>query len=623
MQREVYEFISKQTWDPIIERRTCHWCWEEFPLYQWDLDLLEKLTPKVGDTSFPISKPRLCSHCKERKKLIFRNEWSYYKRKCDKCWKGIVSVSAPEYVWSPMYCFECWWSDEFDATQYGQEIDWEKSLLEQLSTLKQKVPHLALAQWTTNENSRYTQHTEFVKDCYLCGAIIRAEKSLYSRWVSSVDNIVDTYYVTKSSLCYESSNIVGGTKIFFSHSVENSSFVYFSDHIEWSSNVILSSNIHNGQYFYKNKKLSPDAWREKLYEIQAKMKTYSWLQQLLKEHASIQSNTIHKSLSLINTENSIGNEVTDSKECFCGFDAVNIENGRYLSYSRWSEDVMHVYGAYPTTKRSYDSLSLWEWSSNCYFSIVPWDHASHIYFSYWIIYNCNHIFASVCMKNGAQYCIFNKKYSEDEWIDNTKKLIQKAIDEWLRGEGLDQTLSPYPYNDSVANDYYPIYKVIYTDSTEKIINRDGSWVVYVQDEKKFLSPAILDLWGKKNIKITWRNWNHEVNIPKQMETINAENLPDSIDDIDDSILQKAIICEISKRPFRIVPMELKFYRNHGISLPRKHPDVRHLERLKKRPWRTLYLRTCDKCGVEMLSVYPQNSVFKVYCESCYQQEVYG
>ena len=68
--------------------------------------------------------------------------------------------------------------------------------------------------------------------------------------------------------------------------------------------------------------------------------------------------SVYKTVSLINTEKSVGNEVTDSKKCFLGFDTVNIEQGRYLAYSRSSEDVMHVYGAYPTTKRSYDSSSL-------------------------------------------------------------------------------------------------------------------------------------------------------------------------------------------------------------------------------------------------------------------------
>ncbi|MBP7008063.1 hypothetical protein KBB05_05150 [Patescibacteria group bacterium] len=50
--------------------------------------------------------------------------------------------------------------------------------------------------------------------------------------------------------------------------------------------------------------------------------------------------------------------------------------------------------------------------------------------------------------------------------------------------------------------------------------------------------------------------------------------------------------------------EIDFYRKHNLPLPRKHPDVRHEERMKLRPGRTLFLRTCDCCGKEMLSVYP-------------------
>jgi CxxC-x17-CxxC domain-containing protein len=44
--------------------------------------------------------------------------------------------------------------------------------------------------------------------------------------------------------------------------------------------------------------------------------------------------------------------------------------------------------------------------------------------------------------------------------------------------------------------------------------------------------------------------------------------------------------------------------------------------LTQRPWRELHLRACDKCGVEMLSIYPPHFDRKVYCESCYNKEMY-
>jgi formylmethanofuran dehydrogenase subunit E len=61
----------------------------------------------------------------------------------------------------------------------------------------------------------------------------------------------------------------------------------------------------------------------------------------------------------------------------------------------------------------------------------------------------------------------------------------------------------------------------------------------------------------------------------------------------------------------------------SLPLPKLHPDIRHEKRMKQRPWRTLYLRTCNKCGKEMVSVYSVEDTRKVYCEECYRQEVYG
>ena len=47
MQKEVYEFISKQANDPIVEWRTCRRTGEEFPIYQGDIDLLNKIYPVI------------------------------------------------------------------------------------------------------------------------------------------------------------------------------------------------------------------------------------------------------------------------------------------------------------------------------------------------------------------------------------------------------------------------------------------------------------------------------------------------------------------------------------------------------------------------------------------------
>ncbi|MBU1757660.1 hypothetical protein KKG31_00465 [Patescibacteria group bacterium] len=80
-----------------------------------------------------------------------------------------------------------------------------------------------------------------------------------------------------------------------------------------------------------------------------------------------------------------------------------------------------------------------------------------------------------------------------------------------------------------------------------------------------------------------------------MEIIQAKDLPDNIKDVDDSILDKAIICEESSRPYRLIKQELDFYREHNIPLPRRHYEVRFFDRLDVLPPMELFLRKCDKC----------------------------
>jgi len=68
--------------------------------------------------------------------------------------------------------------------------------------------------------------------------------------------------------------------------------------------------------------------------------------------------------------------------------------------------------------------------------------------------------------------------------------------------------------------------------------------------------------------------------------------------------------------------ELDFYRKSNISLPQLHPDERHRDRLSRKPSKSLHLRKCDKTHEEILSIYPNNSPFKVFGQSAYIQKIH-
>jgi hypothetical protein len=172
-----------------------------------------------------------------------------------------------------------------------------------------------------------------------------------------------------------------------------------------------------------------------------------------------------------------------------------------------------------------------------------------------------------------------------------------------RGEFFHPSLSPFGYNETVAQEYFPL-------SNNLVITRN---------EIQWSDTAIQ--YGRFGYK--WSDYSSDPKIPVWATTLTGDQVPNDSNTVTDDILKQVIICEASWRPYIIQKAELEFYRKHKLSIPRKHPDVRHEERMKLRPWRTLYLRSCDCCGKEMLSIYPIRYQWKVYCEECYQKEVFA
>jgi hypothetical protein len=61
--------------------------------------------------------------------------------KCTNCNKNIISVHN-EYSNFPIYCVNCWWSDDWDAIDYGREFNFGKSFFEQWELLQNDVPKI-------------------------------------------------------------------------------------------------------------------------------------------------------------------------------------------------------------------------------------------------------------------------------------------------------------------------------------------------------------------------------------------------------------------------------------------------------------------------------------------------
>jgi hypothetical protein len=122
-------------------------------------------------------------------------------------------------------------------------------------------------------------------------------------------------------------------------------------------------------------------------------------------------------------------------------------------------------------------------------------------------------------------------------------------------------------------------------------------------------------------------------------TMCNNRIPDCINDIDESIIKEIIECAHQGScehnctgAFKVTAEEFKFHKAHSLPIPRMCPNCRHYERTKFRNPIKLWHRTCmctqaehnhnGTCLNEFETSYSPERSEMVYCESCYQKEVY-
>ena len=157
----------------------------------------------------------------------------------------------------------------------------------------------------------------------------------------------------------------------------------------------------------------------------------------------------------------------------------------------------------------------------------------------------------------------------------------KSTGEW--GMPLPPNLSPFGYNETVAQEFYPL-------TEEQAQHVDCKWAKNIdEDTSAYQGPTV--------------------------------ELSDDIADIDDDITEKILLCEETGQPFKIIPHELKLYRQKNLPLPRTCFDQRHLARIARRNPRQLWSRECAKCGKAVESSFSADRKETIYCEGCYLEEM--
>src|ERR1035437_7513681 len=224
------------------ETRTCQSCKKDFIIESDDFGFYEKRG---------VPAPELCPLCRQEQRILFRNFKTLYKVNSTKSGKSIISMYGDD---SPyiIYDHDEWWSDDWDAKEYGRDFDFNRPFFEQLFDLWKAVPHYAL-QNSASENCEYSNMTSHSKNCYLVFGCVEDENCDYGHIVWNSRDCTDCLYLFKSELCYESIDCVNCNKLLYSQDCENcfDSIALFD--CRGCSNCIGCVNLQQKTYHIFNK----------------------------------------------------------------------------------------------------------------------------------------------------------------------------------------------------------------------------------------------------------------------------------------------------------------------------------------------------------------------------------
>lgn|GEM_PF-1962069 len=98
--RIIYEYISKKNNDPIIEWKVCPRTNQEFPIFQKDKEVIEKLSPTIGSKKHLFPLPTLSPKAREQRRMMFKNERTFHKDVCEHTQKPTISRFTNKHVFS-------------------------------------------------------------------------------------------------------------------------------------------------------------------------------------------------------------------------------------------------------------------------------------------------------------------------------------------------------------------------------------------------------------------------------------------------------------------------------------------------------------------------------------------
>jgi len=562
------------------ETKVCKNCKKDFTIEPEDFNFYEKIK---------VPPPSWCPECRMIRRMACGNGWSLFYQNCNKCGKRALSMYPPTQK-IIVYCQPCWWGDSWDGSEYAMDYDPSHPFLEQVKELADKTPYAILeSTYSTLKNCEYSNSIAYSKNCVLAIWADNCENVYHSSILNGAKDTADSLRIFNTELCYESIGQRKCYRSFYSQECDDCNEVWFSRNCYGCMNCVGCVNLRDASYYIFNVKYSKKEYAEKLKEL--KLDTRSGINAVKKEAEIFWKKFPYRSYTgdtfNLNVTGEYIYKSKNSKEMYIASHAKDCKWCQLLTFKP-IENCMDYSGWGNNAELLYECAHVGENASNSKFSAYCFSDVVNAEYCLWCPTAKNN-FGCVNLKRKS-YCILNKQYSKEEFIKLKEKIIKDMkknpyIDElgrtWAYGEFFQPGFSKFAYNNSNASKFFPKTR-------------------------------------EEALKLGY-TWNDEVE-QQEEATILGNNLPETVKEVDESILNEIISCTICDRKYKIASLEFDLLRKMNMPPPARCLKCREKSCFDKLQMPKLYDRECLKCGRTIRTSYALERPEIVYCEKCYQQE---
>jgi len=535
--------------------------------------------------SFDLPLPQICLQERIRQQLAFRNESQFFWSSCKATGSRIYSAYDSQ-VPFPIVAVEYWEEGNVDPLAFGIEYDPNKLFFEQLLELWVKVPRPAL-RLKKSSGSQIAHNVRSATNCSMAFDVYHSDNCHFIVAVWDSRYCVDCLNISSCEFCYECINCYFCQRTAFAENCYDCHDSRFISNCSHCKNCLFCTNLDSKEYYIFNQPVTPAEYKAKLQSL--RLDTQQGLESAKQLAAEFMADKPLPHIYADKTQNISGNYLYHCVNAIESFECRDSENLAYCNRLVRAKNCLDGFGFGNDLEHSAQFVSVGGGAKNIINCVECWGQISDLTYCAYCS-GSEHLFACVGLE-GKEFCIFNRQYEKAEYFALTSIIKETLKSQGVWGLFFPGAMSGHSYNRSAAGVYMPLNKY------------QAAMLGYAWDETEdAIKPS--QLLGDSE---------------QSPETRFAE-LPQSLDVLRNFANGNEVyLCEITGRPFRYIPQEIKMYHELNIAPPTRSYEQRYRERLTKVAPRKLLNRVLE--GETVSTAFPADWSRPVVKFSKWQHEV--